>query len=555
MNTEPFRKYLRQHLPRTWRLATHLAWRARLSNRWTETTLFRQLRAIHRKRKTAGTSGSHVLFFASRQERDQVALVSTLASALGLRGHRTTVIGCDHALRQSCNSGFYPEINAWTCRTCHLYARHAREVDGLPTEWLQSLRTNDEVLNAQQVVDALHPDQYQELIYRNFPIGRMVRHSVAHFLRTDKIMEDASSVRTYRDWLVSGIWLVDACERILQRHTPEVVVLLNGLFAPEWIMLEAARRRGIRVVTWEVAFRPETFFFRHSRAIDMCDNDNWPLFRDRPLTADENARLDDYLRLRETGGGYLVNYFPRLEASLEAVCREWKIDRSKRIVVLFANITWDSSLFEKDIGFRDMADWIFATIRHFEKRPDVQLVIRAHPAEVIFPGADRDSVVEMINREFPVLPGNVVIIPPSSGASSYVLMEMASCGLVYGSTTGMEMGIRGVPVICTGQIYYRGLGLTFDARSREEYGSMIDAVLDGSIDYDKEATIELWRRYAYFAMFRAAIGLRQIHYQKDGDQPTITYHSLEELDSGRDANLDTVCEGIVKGTRFLASEI
>ena len=132
-------------------------------------------------------------------------------------------------------------------------------------------------------------------------------------------------------------------------------------------------------------------------------------------------------------------------------------------------------------------------------------------------------------------------------------MNLADCGLVYGSTTGLEMGLRGVPVIVAGQVYYRGHGFTLDAADRHDYRRLVDAVLTGEIASRDAARTEAWRRYAYFAIFRSTMYLPQICYRHADDLPSLRYEHLHELDEGRDSNLDAVCRGIVDGTPFLAA--
>ncbi len=545
--------FFRDRVPGMWRFGTHVWWRIRLSVPWLETSYFRALRKMGGAATRPGSSGRRILFFATRQERDQLAVVATLAWALRRRGHDPVVLGCDRALTHSCNSGNYPALDPWQCRTCALYARHSHAVSGLGVAWLGDLLPHDARAGAVDVVDATQPDGYRDLTYRGLAIGRLVRPSVAHFLRSAKITDDPASLGTYREWLISAVWLVDACERLLDRDRPDVIVMLNGLFAPEWIMLEVAKRRGVRVVTWEVGFRPETFFFAHGRPTDMADPRLWAQFRGVALTPEEDAQLDRYLRQRAAGGGYLLNYFPNLDASIASICAQFGIDRTKKVAVLFPNITWDSTLFERDVGFDGMSDWLAETIQAFAGRADAQLVIRVHPAEAVLPGAGRDSVMAAIAARFPRLPPNVVVVPPDSGASSYALMDLADCGLVYGSTTGLEMGVRGVPVVLAGDVYYRGLGLTIDPATRQEYRRALDDVLSGRIARSDPARIEAWRRYVYYAVFRAAVPLRQVSYQTAGKLPTLRFDAAAELDEGRDPNLDAVCGGILEGTPILAA--
>lgn len=556
MSIRALKARLRSRFPRLWRILIYAWWSVRITTPWTESAFFRGLRRLRREASPGAMPAEgrkKILFFATRQERDQLAMLTTLAWSLQRRGHEVLTLGCDQALTSSCNSGNYPALNPWSCRTCHLYARHTHALSDIHTEWLSEFLPQGAKERACELVDAVDPERYPALEYRGYAIGRIVRHSVGHFLRTDQITAEPSSVAKYRDWLISAVWLVDACELLVEKHGPDTIVLLNGLFAPESIMLEVAKRQNVRVVTWEGAYRPESNFFAHDRPTDMADPAMWPVFGEIPLTEEENAEFDAYLSEKESGGGYLIDYFPDINESAAAVCSEFGIDRSRKIAVLFPNITWDSTLFEKKGAFALMAEWIESSIEWFATRPEAQLVIRIHPAEVVLSGADRDSVVELIEKRFPQLPSNIVIIPPGSGASSYVLMSLADCGLVYGSTTGIELGVRGVPVIVAGDVYYRGLGLSLDPKTPEEYDAALDEVMSGRVHKNDPARVEAWRRYAYYAIFRAPVPLRQIRYERVGDLPTLRYQSLTELDEGQEPNLDVVCRGIVEGTPILAA--
>src|SRR5207237_629783 len=100
-----------------------------------ETAFFTQLRRA-RDPVAPVAAGTRVLFFASRQERDQVAVATTLAWALQRRGAQVSLLACDGALTKSCNTGYYPKLDPWVCRSCHLYAAHAHQLSGLDVEWL-----------------------------------------------------------------------------------------------------------------------------------------------------------------------------------------------------------------------------------------------------------------------------------------------------------------------------------------------------------------------------------------------------------------------------------
>lgn len=147
----------------------------------------------HWPRKAYGYSGGkRVLIFATRQDRDQLAMIATLAWALIRRGHTPIILGCDGILTKSCNYGYYPSLSPWICRSCALYAQKTHALTGLTTMWLGDLVSKEIRAEAKQRIGSISPEDYPHFSYKGCQVGRFVRHSVAHFLRTGKIMQEPS---------------------------------------------------------------------------------------------------------------------------------------------------------------------------------------------------------------------------------------------------------------------------------------------------------------------------------------------------------------------------
>src|SRR5206468_215621 len=136
---------------------------------------------------------------------------------------------------------------------------------------------------------------------------------------------------------------------------------------------------------------------------------------------------------------------------------------------LLTNVMWDAQLHYPQNAFRDMWDWLVTTIRYFEKRPGLQLIIRVHPAELRGHIQSRQPIAEEIRRELGELPKNVYVIPPDSTISTYAVMTRCDTVLIYGTKTGVELTSLGVPVIVAGEAWIRNKGITIDARSRDHY--------------------------------------------------------------------------------------
>jgi hypothetical protein len=89
-----------------------------------------------------------------------------------------------------------------------------------------------------------------------------------------------------------------------------------------------------------------------------------------------------------------------------------------------------------------------------------------------------------------------------------------------------------------------------DASTEEEYRSLLDRLpLPGRLD---EATVRRARIYAYHFFFRRMIPVRAM--RPTGGWPPYRLHlrSLRQLAPNADPGLDTICDGIIAGTPFVA---
>ena len=150
-----------------------------------------------------------------------------------------------------------------------------------------------------------------------------------------------------------------------------------------------------------------------------------------------------------------------------------------------------------------MAEWIERSVEYFAKRKDIQLVIRIHPGEILTHGP---SMVDVVNTVLPHLPEHIHLIGPREKVNTYDLIEMADLGLVYTTTTGMEMAMSGVPVIVAGVTHYKNNGFTFDPQTYPEYFELLDKILMQPEKHrlSKEQVDLAWR-YAHTFFFEFSL--------------------------------------------------
>src|SRR6185295_4570220 len=147
------------------------------------------------------------------------------------------------------------------------------------------------------------------------------------------------------------------------------------------------------------------------------------------------------------------------------------------LIVAFANAAWDMAAVDRDVGFASMFEWLFSLVDYAIAHPEVELVVRAHPAEVNVPAElrSRTPVVAEIRRKYGDLPDHIKLLEGDNPISSYVLAEMAQAPILYATRLGLEMALKGRRPWLAGQTTYRGRGFTRDLGSRAEMERLLDA--------------------------------------------------------------------------------
>jgi glycosyltransferase involved in cell wall biosynthesis len=424
------------------------------------------------------------------------------------------------------------------CRSCTAYVDASLAGHGRAPRWLGPFD-----VGAWPEIDELSIGDLRAVEHAGIPVGRLVEIPVKWFLLADAIDDDPLGPITYRHFLRSARAILDRAAALLDDVRPDQVLMLNGLFLFESMVWELCKQRRIPVVTYERGFILDSFFFARDEAAGLSNmSPVWPEWADRPLTADESARLDTYLDDRRHGRRTADQYWRDVRFDVDSAPAQGSR------ALLLTNLVWDSAVIGQEVAFASIVDWIEATIDVFRGRPDDELVIRVHPAEVKLPGRESRETMEVaIARRVERLPPNVRVVAATDPTSSYTLMADADVGLVYSSTTGLEMALAGKPVIVAAQTHYRDKGFTVDVRSAEDFRRTLVEALDDPERWAPD--VERARRYAYLFFFRAPyVGLGVAEHIRGLVRLTAT--AADDLRPGASADLDRFCDRLLGGLDF-----
>ncbi len=262
-----------------------------------------------------------------------------------------------------------------------------------------------------------------------------------------------------------------------EKNRPDVVVVPNGMIQEYAAVYETARFLGIPAVTYEFGEHNQRTWLGQDRLVIHHSMDElWAARKDRKLNIEQRKWLENFLAGRQglTAGDDFAHLWQKADRSGGAKIRVSLGLDDRPIVLLPTNVLGDSATLGLTIFSRSMTEWLQRVIRFLADRPEVQVVVRIHPAETWTVGP---SVAEIIRAVLPELPSHIHLVGATEKVNTYDLMEIADLALVYTTTAGLEMATRGIPVLVSGRAHYRKKGFTLDADSWEEYFAKLDGAL------------------------------------------------------------------------------
>jgi hypothetical protein len=489
-----------------------------------------------------------------------VTLESALAAALTFRGAEVHALLCDGSLTAcaECEASLYPDLNRFLehgpatdlCRDCEWPAARVYQQLGLTVHRYSDWLTPEDRAAARTTAASLPAAELEAYTLDGMAIGEHAYAGALRFFATGSLASEPRGEQVLRRFLESALLTAFAARRLLRAIGFSSAVFTHGIYVPWGIVGEVARHEGVRVSTWNVAYRKRRFIFSHHdtyhHTLMTEPREHW---EDVPLSDTHERELMQYLASRREGlFDWIVFHRPTKQDPAD-IARRLGLDLSKPVVGLLTNVSWDAQLHYPANAFPTMLDWLVRTCEYFATRPDLQLLIRVHPAEISGFPPSRQPILGELQARIPRLAPNIIVVPPESGMSTYALMSLCNAAIIYGTKMGVELTSVGLPVIVAGEAWIRNKGLTHDASSPEEYIRLLDRLPFA----ERLAGTQLARarRYAYHFFFNRMIPLSFIAPKAGYPIYRLKLDALNELLPGESQGLDTICDGILRSCPFV----
>jgi len=269
-----------------------------------------------------------------------------------------------------------------------------------------------------------------------------------------------------------------------------VAVVPNGMSFEGAFVAEAAKRADVEIVTHE------KFAFRHTRIVTHNDTvftfkDLDLLWRYRELLGFERmpfktAAIEKGISiLNERRNASTKNWAWKYQFSLgqsdAQALKNAGIQTGTPYVLICTNVPYDAGYYQFTRLFGSMREWLVKTVQHLLENTSVTVVVRIHPGEALHYSGKESSLDTLLEAGL-VESSRLIILGARADVNTYPLMKHCLAGVVYSSTTGIEMAMMGRPVIVASDVYYANRGFTKDCGSIEEYYENIRLVTGSELE-------------------------------------------------------------------------
>jgi hypothetical protein len=311
-----------------------------------------------------------------------------------------------------------------------------------------------------------------------------------------------------------------ASEKMLSRIKVDRLICPSGLIGRSAAYLEAARRKKVMSVFVEGwAMRPGHMIWAYNRPALIYDIKGWM----EALGEWNQQKEDDSTIFRnfqerlslDRDDEWLEDFHPVQRSTKHEDCpadlRNF-LSRPGPLFLCGTNVVGDSSILRRAVAFKNQKEWLEKLIAYFKAHPDLRLIIRAHPDEVwqrarVKIGDYAEGLAKGIE--------NIHVVKGSEDINTYSLVERADIGLAWLSNIGIDMIIRGKPVIMAASPKYDDLGIVDVPKTQEEYFTKIDQTLENPAPPSAEVInrAKYYQRIVFKEMSIKAVGRNYLSWE------------------------------------------
>ena len=400
--------------------------------------------------------------------------------SLRLAGAEVRYIACDGCFR-TCDI-FRANINprhGRACMDCQTETWSMMHKLGMEWESLSAYIPRERRAPIRAWADAVPTEELFTATWRGQPVGEWALSSALNQQRLYKPnLDDPTFVDASRKLLEGTALTLEAATVLLDEMLPDIVILMNGRFFAHRVMLDLCKAKGIDYLIHERGAQDNTYRVVDGYTVHSLRpyHDCWETWGQIPLKKNELARIHTIMEQRRLGKNMNWIPFSPPPSDPEALRARLGLDGRPIITIFTSSDDELATMPEWSIGaFPRSLDWLPATIELARRRPDLQWVIRVHPNMAKLGGnkaanAHAEALIE-------TMPDNCRMVKATDDVSSYTLGDISAVNVVYCSTIGIELAMRGAPVVTVALAWYGVCDWVTYCAHADKYEASIDLAL------------------------------------------------------------------------------
>jgi len=465
-----------------------------------------------------------------------------VGTALKMRGCDVNVIHCNSFFAvcplkntkkscNKCNKGF----NA-------LFSKFSLSILNI-----SSFINSNDINQCKKWSDNLKPEQFYNANFEENELGKWVYAGVCSYNISRKLdILDSKTSFIYKALLYNGALIKRFFDKYIQKFYPDYVICFHGKLSYYRIILELSRKLNINVMVHERGMIDDSFQFRINGHGGMSSGsveafENW---RNIPLNKDQCKSVKDLLIRRENGKDISIEPFYTLDSNNVDIRRQLRIPTNSKIIAAFPASEWELGMFNNDINmpFKSSVEGIQQIIDSFDQK-STYLVFRHHPNLIGRNHTDYDFLYDLFKHNR-YIPENVRVIMPKERLTSYDLIWHSQGAISFGSTIGFEALLRGIPVSSNVDTIYSLLNVGIDKITNvSDYSKTLHNIVEKSKNFGIEDLRTAYRGFHYF-FIKLSYQFNSFGIHKFFNAH-IKINSLDDLNPGKDPNLDKICDHIM----------
>ncbi len=408
-------------------------------------------------------------------------------------------------------------------------------------------------MSIRDVVATISRKDLLDHAHQGVELGELLERSLeSHYKLGALDLGDPEVEQVARNFTAAACALVEIADQAMDELAIDKVLLDDGGKIDWGVFRAVARRKGIPVDIVGVGIRGTSIRFEVDRSpAKTAIMDSWDIWKEEPLTAQQNQLLDSYLVRREC-----VPY--------EYRDRDWQATRTDAVhladilgirnrvphslvFAMYPNVGFDAGKTKgTTAAFPTAKSWVQATVKAIARFPEHHLLIKQHPAE--HHRESRDSSLDGLDD----LPPNIHVIPGSTDVTASAVARLADVVLTYTSTVTAEAAALGRPVILAGGGWHSGRGIATEVATPQKYNQLLVRICTG--DFMPPVDRELARRYAWALFFRNDIPVTHLR-RKNLTITDLCIDGADDLAPGVHPSIDAICRGVLCGEPFENPEV